>query len=200
MALPSNKDKLLFLSLYPSRLLSREGSQSLQTYFLGWLLAVHYWDFPKFGMLIRFRVLIGEHLWLVFRFFAAAVFWNILLMRGLRQAELLYWILLWVGSLHRHSTAPPQGHFPVTVSPVVLGRASVAAELGLAKPTLFFWFRCRRETYRTDEGQFSTEMHFLLYYIKQSLVIARPVAVCFEGRIICKDQNQKLFRHWTRQL
>ena len=65
----------------------------------------------------------------------------------------------------------------MTVSPVAFGRVSVAAELGLAKPTLFFWFRYRRETHRTNEGQFSTEMHFLLYYVNQSLVIARPVAM-----------------------
>jgi len=65
----------------------------------------------------------------------------------------------------------------VTVSPVAFGRASVTAKLGLARPTLFFWFRYRRETYRTHEGQFSTEMCFLLYYTMQSSVIARPVAV-----------------------
>lgn len=81
-----------------------------------------------------------------------------------------------VGSLHRHNTALQEMYFRVTVSPVAFGRASVVSELGLAKPTLFFWFRYRGETHRTDEGQFSTEMRFLLYDIKQSSVIARPVA------------------------
>lgn len=65
----------------------------------------------------------------------------------------------------------------MAVSAVAFGRVSVAAELGSAKPILFLWFRYRRETYGTDEGQFSTEMLFLLYYIRQSLVIARPVVV-----------------------
>lgn len=65
----------------------------------------------------------------------------------------------------------------MTVSPVGFGRVSVAAELGLASPTLFFWFRYRREAYWTVKGQFSTEMHFLLYYIKQSLVTTSPGGV-----------------------
>lgn len=56
------------------------------------------------------------------------------------------------------------------------GRVSAAAELGLARPTLFLWFRYRRETCRTDKAQFSTTVYFL-YYMKQSLVVARPVAV-----------------------
>lgn len=61
-ASPSNGDKLPFLSLHPSGLLSREESQSLSMYFSGALPAVQYWDFPKFGMLIRSRILIQEHL------------------------------------------------------------------------------------------------------------------------------------------
>lgn len=120
---------------------------------------VQHWDIPKFELLIRSRVLIQELLRLAFRFAAAAA---LICTVCFSIAWLLYGFVLWEGRLHRHNTLLWHVSFPVAVSPGDWA-VSAAAELGLARPTLFSWFRYRRDTCRTDTGRFSTTVYLVCY-------------------------------------